>query len=469
MTQTVQVETRSISAPVATGGTPQGSSPDAAANSGLFAQLLAIVQNFATLDGQAQPAALPAESTPSEQQEAPSAEEMAQRVASLGLPALVGNVIPVPSLPTPVTDAPDAEMPRLSIRVALLPQVATDAPLPAYPIEGTEPAQVEAAVHDDATSQTPLAGGSAETPILAQQGSSAREPMQPVGETPTIAMPPPSGEGMPASLTDLMQKTASAPERESPALPASETQRLPQNATEKVQTPSEVSATATAAPASVAAAAQTGSMEQPQGEGKREHQNAAQTAPASVRTRAKRSAIFANAERSSPTQPTEAPLHPLQGVHTASTVHRPQEAMPQPREVSPAEVVRQVAQQVESMVSNHRASSVTLQLEPEHLGRLRVTISLNDGAIHTHIVADNQAVRLMLESNSALLQQALQERGLQLGALQVSVQGEGRQFLMHQPHIPPPQPRGWLEAEAVWNTVETSFGRTTPGGVNLLV
>jgi hypothetical protein len=132
-------------------------------------------------------------------------------------------------------------------------------------------------------------------------------------------------------------------------------------------------------------------------------------------------------------------------------------------------VVRQVTQQVETMVSGHRTSSVTLQLEPEHLGKLRVTISISEGAIHTHIVADNHAVRQVLESHSALLQQALQERGLQLGALQVSVQGDGRQFLWHQPHTPPPSAMGWLEAEAVRNTTEASLGHTTPGGINLLV
>jgi len=84
-------------------------------------------------------------------------------------------------------------------------------------------------------------------------------------------------------------------------------------------------------------------------------------------------------------------------------------------------------------------------------------------------VADNHAVRQMLESNSSLLQQALQERGLQLGALQVSVQGDGRQFLLHQPYTPLPSARGWLEAESAMPAIsEASLGRATPGSVNLL-
>jgi len=155
------------------------------------------------------------------------------------------------------------------------------------------------------------------------------------------------------------------------------------------------------------------------------------------------------------------------GEATAAVSRVAENAPPQP-EVSPVEVVRQVARQIETLTSQRGTSSVTLQLEPEHLGRLRVTISLNDGAIHTHIVADNHVVRQMLESNSSLLQQALQQRGLQLGALQVSVQGDGRQFLLHQPYTPPPR-GGWLESDAAIRAAnEASFVRATPGGINLL-
>ncbi len=152
-------------------------------------------------------------------------------------------------------------------------------------------------------------------------------------------------------------------------------------------------------------------------------------------------------------------------VHDASALHRPTAPVDQPvHEVSPAEVVRQVVQEIETMAHQQRTSSVSLQLEPEHLGKLRVTISVRDGVIHTHIVADNHAVRQMLESNSALLQQALQERGMQLGALQVSVQGDGRHFSLHQPYRPP-QP----VASAETTREVIVMHATTAGGINLLV
>jgi len=139
-----------------------------------------------------------------------------------------------------------------------------------------------------------------------------------------------------------------------------------------------------------------------------------------------------------------------------------------PPETSASEWVRQLTEKMETLSKQQEQGRVTLQLEPEHLGRLRVTVSLREGAIHTHIVADNHTVRQMLENHSSLLQQALQQRGLQLGALQVSVQGDGRQFLLHQPYTPPRR-GGWLEADAAIRAAhESSFVHATSGGINLL-
>jgi flagellar hook-length control protein FliK len=160
--------------------------------------------------------------------------------------------------------------------------------------------------------------------------------------------------------------------------------------------------------------------------------------------------------------------HGLQIGEAAATSSRATETVLAQPEASPVEVVRQVARQIEELTNGRSTSSVTLQLEPEHLGKLRLTISLSEGTIHTRIVAANNAVRQMLESNSSLLQQALQERGLQLGALQVSVQGEARQFLLHQSHHSPMR-GGWLPADVtVLAANEATFGPATRGGIDLL-
>lgn len=469
MTQTIQVETCSVSAPVGKGGVPQADSPGAEGDASLFAQLLAIAQNLTVPEGQGQPAVLPVDNPTPEQHEPSSADEITQMVASLGLPVLAGNVLLAQPVAIPVENTPDGETPRLPMRVAFLPQVATDAPVLTHPPAETEPTPAKGISSDAATFQTPLAAEDADVSFTTPQVNPIGESTRSASETPVTVALPLSDEVTSVALADLMPKAPPASEMESAVPLAPEAQRSSQNTTEKAQAPSEVSPSVAELQNPISAPAQASNAGQPLDGRQHERQNATLATPGSVRPQAKRSAAFGAAEKVSPLQPAETHLHHIQGVETASAMHRVQETVARPPEVSPTEVVRQVAQQVETMVNTHNTSSVTLQLEPEHLGRLRVTISFSDGAIHTHIVADNHAVRQMLESNSALLQQALQERGLQLGALQVSVQGDGRQFFTHQPYTSPSHGRGWLEAEPVWSTAETSFGRRTPGGINLLV
>lgn len=136
---------------------------------------------------------------------------------------------------------------------------------------------------------------------------------------------------------------------------------------------------------------------------------------------------------------------------------------PSQQEVS--RVVQQVARHLEEMVHT-RAQSLTLQLHPEELGQLRITVTLREGSIHTYIVADSSSVRQILESNLSQLHHALQQRGLQLGALQVSVQGDGRQSLtQHQPYVPT-----WLPANPLASTAADGYDPSPyVGGVNLLV
>lgn len=128
-------------------------------------------------------------------------------------------------------------------------------------------------------------------------------------------------------------------------------------------------------------------------------------------------------------------------------------------------MVQQVARHLEEMVHT-RAQSLTLQLHPEELGQLRITVTLREGSIHTYIVADSSSVRQILESNLSQLHHALQQRGLQLGALQVSVQGDGRQSLtQHQPYVPT-----WLPANPLASTAADGYDPSPyVGGVNLLV
>lgn len=452
MTQAIQMEASNLTPHGAAVGPAQVNSPGAETGSSPFAQLLAIAQHLYPAGEPEQAVPLPAASPLPEQQQPPSAGEIEQMVASAGLPLFTVNMPSVQPAPLPEAHTPDAGAPSLPFQMAILPQVATDAPAPTR-----LPADAKAQPVDEGTDQAPLqTDAEAAAPVV----QLSAEPTKPAQQTPSVSGMPPQSETILRETTNPAQAMASS---------VPDAQTLPKYATDKPQAPSESSASATEVQKQTVAPVQAGHAGQTQSEQAHDRHGTALTASRKERLQPKRQATPDVAGKPTPPQLPEAHLQHIQGAEAASAPNRVQETVTRPSEVSPAEVVRQVARQVETMVNGRSTSSVTLQLEPEHLGRLRVTISLNDGAIHTHIVADNHAVRQMLESNSTLLQQALQERGLQLGALQVSVQGDGRYFLFHQPYTSSPPARGWLEAEtSTVSADETRFGWATPAGINLL-
>ncbi len=456
MTQTIQVETGAGSSPVANRlSSQQGNSPSAVVDNNLFALLLATAQNLPAAEGEQQAVAAPTDGPLPEQQEPLSAGEMEQAVASLGLPLLVAGIPFAQSTLPPEVFTPNAGTPPLSVQqVAFLPQVATDAPIPT-----SLSAEAAAEPRGAGIYPTPLTAGEEPAALTALEASATAEPAQSAQKIPPVASALPLHDAGSGDITNP-----------APAVPsASGAQTLPENNREMPHPLSEGSAAAPTAQNPAVARAQAGNSSQMQSEDGHERPVGTPVASRGTRSQTKKPTAFEISEKPLTRHLPEAHLHGAQGAETASAVHRTPETAVQSPEVSPAEVVRQVARQIETMTSQRSTSSVTLQLEPEHLGRLRVTISVSDGAIHTHIVADNHAVRQMLESNSSLLQQAMQERGLQLGALQVSVQGDGRHALLHQPYTPPPSARGWPEGESAMHAInEASLGRATPGGINLL-
>ncbi len=463
MTQGLHVE-MGVNAPLATNREPllpMASSGQPAQDS-LFAHLLALLQGTSASDagtspvsdeGVVPPSVLPGDSR--------SENDLTTYLAAmLGLPvpvvaptplalqtsmqilATTGTAIPT-FAPLPTANTHPAHSPLLPLqsreetaRGAGLVEQGVRQPVPEQtsPPEGfVLPAEVSQAMAEEPPEAMPIV--SADAPVRFAPVDPAHQ--QPVN-TEAIAR----AEGNPASLAS------------------------PHDTGETVRTPTERMAPEPVVLTSASPAGQRadgGAFRADAGAGEGDHEPAPSTA---VRSSAKRETFTLPEEPSVLRSEVAAQTAPMEG---ASAVHRATSvASSSAREVAPAHVVRQVVQEIDAMVHQGRTNSVSLQLEPEHLGRLRVTISISEGAIHTHIVADNHAVRQMLESNSALLQQAFQERGLQMGALQVSVQGEGRHFGLNQPYVPP-QPRGgWGESDGRSSNA-AGYVPASAGGINLLV
>ncbi|QXM06146.1 flagellar hook-length control protein FliK [Crassaminicella indica] len=93
-------------------------------------------------------------------------------------------------------------------------------------------------------------------------------------------------------------------------------------------------------------------------------------------------------------------------------------------------ILEQVIEKAHVLV-DEKGSEMTLQLKPEHLGNLSMKIAVERGIVIANIVAENQTVKEVLESNFNALRDALNEKGFSIQELNVSV-GQDTDFQKHQ-------------------------------------
>ena len=450
MTQAVQAEIVTGSLPAGGVSTSaQGTLPITEGEVSWFAQLLAMMQAHAGVD-----APVPAEvriDAPLEGEKAPTPAEMAQMANWLSLPVLWTP----PSVPAVSSDTGQTAQPA-----GLRSDSVADKPVRMERVISGEGVSVSASLaamaaspHELVSETEAFAGG---LPLVTRNATGI------ASSTAEASLPEPA-EASPNSALLQDEVAMSAYQKTAEASLAVETPPSQTGWREASPRGSDSAAeTSTSSPTAYRAAATSapkGEVEAFPSLGVRHEQT---SQPTTSRFKVKVSGGPGAVQQAegqvsiSPSGQVAANTFPQEGVVAT------------PPETSASEWVRQLTEKMETLSKQQEQGRVTLQLEPEHLGRLRVTVSLREGAIHTHIVADNHTVRQMLENNSSLLQQALQQRGLQLGALQVSVQGDGRQFLLHQPYTPPRR-GGWLEADAAIRAAhESSFVHATSGGINLL-
>lgn len=83
-------------------------------------------------------------------------------------------------------------------------------------------------------------------------------------------------------------------------------------------------------------------------------------------------------------------------------------------------VLAQIARKM-SATSRMSGDEISIQLTPEHLGKVRVSLERKDDGMSARIAVENDAVRKQVESNLASLKDALRDQGVQLQGLEVSV------------------------------------------------
>ena len=121
--------------------------------------------------------------------------------------------------------------------------------------------------------------------------------------------------------------------------------------------------------------------------------------------------IEIHAENTAAVQTNEVPVTMTETVPTQESSYISVDTM---------DLLQQVAEQIRVSVSEG-TSSMEMQLNPENLGKIYVNISAKEGAIHAQLAASNEAVRAALESQMAELKQNLNQAGVKVDAVEVTV------------------------------------------------
>ncbi len=89
-------------------------------------------------------------------------------------------------------------------------------------------------------------------------------------------------------------------------------------------------------------------------------------------------------------------------------------------QVNVADIMEQIANHVRLHITPE-TTSMEMQLNPEHLGKIYLNISERDGVIRAQIAAQNETVKEALETQMATLRQNLNQQGIKVDAIEVTV------------------------------------------------
>ncbi|MDD2573202.1 MAG: flagellar hook-length control protein FliK [Firmicutes bacterium] len=87
-----------------------------------------------------------------------------------------------------------------------------------------------------------------------------------------------------------------------------------------------------------------------------------------------------------------------------------------------SDIVNQVADKMKVMLGKRR-SEVSIQLKPESLGRLKVSITITDGVLNGRITVQSDETKGIIQANILKLQENLEGQGIPVGKFHVDVGG----------------------------------------------
>lgn len=77
---------------------------------------------------------------------------------------------------------------------------------------------------------------------------------------------------------------------------------------------------------------------------------------------------------------------------------------------------------IETMARDTKITSLSMQLNPENLGKVTVEVATKDGVLSAKVIAETQAAKEALEANLANLKSNLEQQGLKISDVEVTVE-----------------------------------------------
>ena len=88
--------------------------------------------------------------------------------------------------------------------------------------------------------------------------------------------------------------------------------------------------------------------------------------------------------------------------------------------VTQTDIVRQIVDEIKLNLSKD-VTSMTLQLNPEQLGKVQIHVFTKNGVMQAQIIAETEAAKVAVESGLAALKEAFENRDLKVDAIEVMV------------------------------------------------
>lgn len=95
----------------------------------------------------------------------------------------------------------------------------------------------------------------------------------------------------------------------------------------------------------------------------------------------------------------------------------------------PKDIINQIIKKASVTLKNDK-SEIVIQLKPEAMGKVKLKLSVSKGEVSGRLVVESNEIRNIVQNNLTELQQALEENGLALNSLDVSLGNELKDFML---------------------------------------